>query len=184
MANMCDITLEARGFKTMDDMRECEEILTNGGWHREKAWLPLFDATTRINDDILYASGWCKWDAEEMMDWRITEEDRKQYPTLVSIQDLVKRYGIYIEILGRESGCNVGQHFGISPAGDMELEEHFDYSEYSTCDYDTYEDFVEDYGDVLTEEEFYSDDCVSIGEPDTPFGEWIMSRKVQEVKNA
>ncbi len=180
MANICDISIEARGFKTKEDMWACGKILENGGEHEEREWLPLFDASPYILGDTLVASGWCKWDADELMSWRITEEDKKKYPTIVSLQDLAKRYGIFIEVLGTESGCNVGQHYGIDPTGRLALEEYFDYSEYSTCDYDTYEAFVEDYGDVLTEEEFHSDDCVSIGEPDTPFGEWIMSRKVQE----
>ncbi len=178
MANMCDVSIEARGFKSKEEMWEFAKVLDNEGRNKEGEWLPLFDTTTRIYDDTVDASGWCKWDAEELMDWRISDDDRKRYPTIMSLQDLAKKYGIYIEVLGTESGCNVGQHFGLSPDGRMELEEYFDYAEYSTCDYETYEDFANDYGDVLTEKQFYSDDCVSIGEPDTPFGEWIMSRNI------
>ena len=171
MANICSVSLVAKGFKNQHDFNECKKILENGGTNQGESWLPFFDVYVSGCFDILTASGWCKWTSTKLLDWYIDKCDEEN---LVSIQYLARKFGIFVEILGTEPGCSVGEHFGINPDGEIELEEDFDYEVYPVEEYETYEDFVEDWGDVLTKEQF--DNGGEVGAPDTPFSSWILER--------
>lgn len=171
MANICSVSIIMKGFKNQKDFDECQKILENGGTDLREPWLPFFDVSVSGSFDELTAEGWTKWTSTKLLDWYIDKCDEEH---LVSIQDLARRFGVFVEILGTEPGCSVGEHFGISPDGEIELEEDFDYEVYPVDEYETYEDFVADWEDVLTEEQF--EDGGEVGEPDTPFGDWIIER--------
>lgn len=175
MANMCDVQIIARGFKTKEDLARCAEILEKCDYKND-IWTPFFDAyvDTIPEKNFLTADGWCKWSSTHILDEDVNTF-RKEEKNIVSIQDLATKFGATFEILGRESGCNVGEHFVIDGNGEMILEEYFDYEEICTEDYESYEDFVEDNGEIITREEFdnASEEWISKGEPETEFGDYI-----------
>lgn len=181
MANICTVSIMARGFKSEKDALECQKIF-EGDEHGE-AWISLFDSMTSAYPEpnlgwIVKADGWTKWTSSNLLDNKDNRDFKKHYPNYLTIQDVCKKYGVYVEILGQESGNNLGEHFGISPDGRMVLEEYFEFTDYYTAGFSSYKSFCQCYGEVLTEEEFNSDDWVGVGEPETPFGAWIENIRI------
>lgn len=176
MANMCDVQIIARGFKSKEDMQSLADLLESQSTDQDL--LPLFDNCVELfpEENKLFTSGWSKWTASALMDICLGKQKEKG---VVSLEDLAKRYGIVFEVLGRESGCNVGEHYVIDETGKTILEEFFNYYEFFTDSYTSYEDFIEandQYPEVVesvSQEEFESTDFLPIGEPDTPFGAYI-----------
>lgn len=174
MANICDVQILARGFKSKKDLARCAEILEKCDYKND-IWTPFFDACvdTDPEKNFLTADGWSKWSSTRILDEDVNHF-RKGNPNIVSIQDLAKKFGATFEILGTECGCNVGEHFVIDGTGTMVLEEYFDFAEYCTEDFETYEDFVKENGEVITKESFdTSEGWVAVGEPFTAFGDYI-----------
>lgn len=175
MANMCDVQIIARGFKSKADLDRCAEILEKCDY-RNGIWTPLFDSCvdTEPETNTLTVYGNTKWSSTSILD-EIINDKRKDNKGIVSLEDLAKFFGVFFEILGQECGCNVGEHFVIDPRGQMIVEEYFDYGEYWPEDYETYSEFVKAFGPVISEEEFKDNygDYVSVGKPNTPFGEYI-----------
>lgn len=178
MASLCDVKMVLR-FRNEEDRASCAELLEEQDTY--KAWVALNNATVKglqfsvFKNPLLYVTGWCMWSVGcALLDGRYIDYNREAWPDLLSLQDVAKRYGAYIEVVGRSEENRLGEHYGISPDGTIELEEYFDFNSYPTCYYDTYEEFCEDYGNVLSEEDFDSEDYVCVGEPDTPFEDWIL----------
>ncbi len=176
MANICDVQIIARGFKTKADLERCAEILEKCDTKSE-AWTPLFEACvdTIPDQNTLTAYGWTKWSSTRLLDQDVANF-KKDSKGIVSIEDLAERFDVFFEILGTECGCNVGEHFVIDPDGRMILEEYFDYNEYCTDEYSSYDEFVRRNGEKISKEVFdNSEGWVSTGEPETEFGEYINS---------
>lgn len=175
MANMCDVQIIARGFKTKEDLERCEEILEKCDYKND-IWTPLFDSCTEptLETNTLTVYGNTKWSSTSILD-EIINGERHDNINIVSIEDLAKKFGVFFEILGTECGCNVGEHFVIDPRGKMVIEEYFKYREYWPEDYESYADFVKQHGPVISEQVFNDNigDWVSTGEPKTPYGDFI-----------
>lgn len=177
MANMCDVQIIARGFKSKENMQSLADFFRPQSLEQEL--LPLFDSYVELfpENNKLTVSGWSKWTALSLMDVCLGKQKEEG---VVSLEDLAKRYGIVFEVLGKESGCNVGEHYVIDEEGKTILEEFFNYYEFFTDDFDSYDDFIEKIGEEhpdavesVSKEEFESTDFLPIGEPDTPFGAYI-----------
>ena len=169
MANICDVSLIARGFKTKEEIDRFAKILDQENRDNE-LWMPYFDVYSEIDYDsnTITAEGWCKWSADRILDEYILEV-KDDNPNITSLEELSVIFGVDIEILATECGCNVGEHFLIED-GEVSFAEYFDYAEYEA--FDSYEEFVEENGDVIDRETWAScdEDWISVGEPETPFG--------------
>lgn len=169
MANICDTKLIVRGFKSKEDMTAFSSYLKPNA----PVILPLFDSYVELfpEENKLTADGWTKWTAQNLMGLK----DGK----VVSIESLAQKFSVTIEILGREPGFMVGEHYVIDENGKIVLEEHFNYYEFFTDSYESYEEFVEmnsnypELVDAVTKEEFENTDFICVGEPDTEFGAYI-----------
>lgn len=176
MANMCDVQIIARGFKSKEDMQSLASFLKPSS--TDQAFLPLFDNSVELipEENKLITCGWTKWTASGLMDVCL---GKRKEDGVVSLEDLAKQYNIVFEILGTESGCCVGEHYVIDETGSTVLEEFFNYYEFFTDDYESYEDFIEknseeyEVVDSVTKEEFENTDFVIVGQPDTEFGAYI-----------
>lgn len=171
MANICAVSLIARGFKTKSDLNRFVRILTENT--EGELWLPYFDVycETDYNSNTVCSSGSTKWSADRMLNDYI-QLAKQDNPDITSVEELSFLFGIGVEILATEPGFDVGEHF-IIENGKMTLEEYFDYSEYEA--FETYEEFIEDNGDVIDEKTWQKhvddgDEWISVGEPETPFG--------------
>lgn len=182
MANICDVSLTARGFTTKSDMDAFAQILHNVNKEETRVsgkWLPYFDVDIDVNYDnnTILGEGWCKWSADRLLDSYV-QEAKADNLNITSLEELSEAFGIDIEILGTEPGCEVGQHYLVE-GGRLTLEEYFDYNEYEVLD--SYEAFVEENGDILDEETWQAhvddgDEWIPVGDPETPYG-ILWSRK-------
>ena len=188
MANICDVSLTARGFKTKKDMNAFAKILRNVGnddARTNSRWLPFFEVYPDVDYDsnTIIGEGWCKWSADRMLDSHV-QSVKYDNPNITSLEELSSEFGIDIEVLGTEPGCENGQHYLIED-GKITLAEYFDYKEYETLD--SYEAFVEENGDVVDEDTWIGyheedDEWIPVGEPDTPC--WILDdREYPPVKD-
>lgn len=176
MANICDVSLTARGFKTRKDLDSFVQILQNSSDDSLRSggfWLPFFEVGVDINYDTntVIAEGWCKWTADRILDSHI-QGVKDDNPNITSAEELSAKFGIDIEILGTEAGCEVGEHYLIE-GGEITLEDYFDYREYETLE--SYEAFVEENGDAVDEETWQlhkdeGDEWIPVGEPSVPYG--------------
>ena len=176
MANLCDVSLIARGFKTKSNMDAFAQILRNVNKEETRArgkWLPYFDVGIDVNydDNTILGEGWCKWSADRLLDSYV-QKAKADNLNITSLEELSEAFGIDIEILATEAGCNVGEHF-LFENGEMTHEEYFDYNEYEVLD--SYEAFLEENGDILDEDtwnEYFDDgeEWITDGEPEEPFG--------------
>jgi hypothetical protein len=154
MANMCSITLCARGFKDLSDAEQCAWIF------RDEKEVPLYDVAWSISpsENKVTASGWGRNNATGVLN---------------SIYALSKRFGAAFEILGIEPGCETGEHYAVDTKGNLVISEYFDYQEFFTDDYNSYSDFVAEHGHLISEQGFNDLDFFSHGTSDTEFGEYI-----------
>lgn len=177
MANYCDVMIEARGFKSMEDLHRYCEILENRDWDSGEH-IPLMDGTAYyVNPErnLVSVSGFTKWTADRLFD-RVAERMREDYPHIIGLQELARRFGIVIEVLGREPGCESGEHYVVDQNGKVVLSEYFNYYEFDPSDFENYEDFIYRTGfSEVTKEEFESDDVICCGKPKTEFGSYIYS---------
>ena len=155
MANLCTVTLYIRGFKSLSDGLECTEILL-----KEEKKNPLYDPVAELNpaENKITASGWTRHNATGV---------------LLKAYDLAEHFGVVIEILGTEPGCEIGEHYVVNANGELVVCEYFDYQEFYTDAFENYADFVSQVGPIVTEAEFKDLDFFSRGNPDTEFGEYI-----------
>ena len=182
MANICDVSLIARGFKTKKDMDAFAQILRNGDNDNTRAngrWMPFFEVYPDVNYDsnTILGEGWCKWSADRLLDSYV-QEAKADNLNITSLEELSAAFGIDIEVLGTEPGCEVGQHYLIE-GGRLTLEEYFGYNEYEVLD--SYETFVKENGDILDEDTWNQyfedgDEWIPVGDPETPYG-ILWSRK-------
>ena len=177
MANYCDVMIEARGFKSMEDLHRYRGILENRDWDSGEHTM-LMDGTAYYvypEQNLISVSGITKWTASRLFDL-VTECMREDYPHVISLQDLARRFGITIEVLGREPGCESGEHYVVNQNGEIILSEYFNYYEFDSSDFKDYEDFIYRTGLTgISREEFNNDNVVCCGKPKTEFGSYLYS---------
>ena len=180
MANICDFSMFVIGRKS--DIESFYDALTQKG----NIWMGRgacdTDLVLEVYDNENYSAeinGWCKWSVSSALihnavsmeadpnRWSFGNVDASQLQ-FVTLFEASKRWNLSVEVFSAEGGMCFQEHYVVNN-GDVIVDECVDWRDgWDISDYDSKEDFEEEFDMTITDEEWNN----RYIEPEGGFGEW------------
>ena len=182
MPNYCDYSMRVQGKPEAVDefvkiMQADYEYDNDGNCNVDRHLWRVFEAY--VDDSWMLKgiktvslSGYCAWSVHSCMcDGQFTYQSQRPNGNGTTLQAESERLQLAIEVYSSEPGCCFMEHF-VFVNGEEKENECVEWQEFYTGDYDSVEEFNAEYGTNFTQEEFESDEYISVGGMDWDFNDW------------
>lgn len=158
MANYCEYTMKITGRKEV--VNELIEMMKWQGKHTDNGLGRIYDCWVEDAEEYdetfvsVYANGNCAWSVLTAM-----RNYKGRHP---SLESETKRLGLLVEVYSSEPGMCFQEHCMIDK-GSVVIDECIDYEEHYIGDFDTIEEYNEEYRTNFTEEMIQDEEYIYIG---------------------
>jgi hypothetical protein len=167
MANYCDFVMQIVGRK--DDVEELIEMMQWKGKYEGCGLGRIYecyqDNIEELNENVVSAqvSGYCAWSVLTAM--------RGYDGRCPSLESETERLNLVVEVYSTEPGMGFQEHCMIEN-GDVVLDECVDYQEHYIGDFDTLEEYNNEYGTHFTEDMIQDEEYIYIGGYGDQYGDF------------
>lgn len=176
MANMCSFSMQVNG-KHEDIEKFYNAMIQKGNPYMGRgaeADIEYEDGYDGDGIDRAFINGWCKWSIQSaLIDnaismrtnpdmWYWGDGVDKSKLEFITLLEATKKWNLVIEVYSEEPGCEFQEHY-VFDNGTVLCDECVEYIELYLGDYDTKEEVEDEYGIIITDEEWENKDYISRG---------------------
>jgi hypothetical protein len=158
MANYCEYMMKITGRK--EDVNELIEMMQWKGRYEDNGLGRIYDCWAEDAEEFddtfvsVYVNGNCAWSVLTAM-----RDYNGRYP---SLESETKRLCLVVEVYSSEPGMCFQEHC-IIDKGEVVLDDCLDYEEHYIGDFDTIEEYNEEYGTDFTEDMIEDEEYIYVG---------------------